>query len=128
MITIAILLVVFLNQDVYSMISSDPGVRVLAIFLWVILGLSFAFLYYDFYSFTGIRRENAELDNAIYSDALTGITFTKCRGFSSRFSGLKSAKSGLPRQFFPCRVTASASRRRMAAGFVCVLELPRRST
>jgi len=71
--TIAILLVVFLNQDVYSMISSDPGVRALAIFLWVILGLSFVFLYYDFYSFTGIRRENAELDNAIYSDALTGI-------------------------------------------------------
>jgi len=71
--TIAILLVVFLDQDVYSMISSDPGVRAIAIFLWVILGLSFVFLYYDFYSFTGIRRENAELDNAIYSDALTGI-------------------------------------------------------
>jgi len=73
LITIAILLVVFLDQDVYSMISSDPGVRAIAIFLWVILGLSFVFLYYDFYSFTGIRRENAELDNAIYSDALTGI-------------------------------------------------------
>ena len=57
--TIAILLVVFLNQDVYAMISSDPGVRVLAIFLWVILGLSFVFLYYDFYYFSGMKRENA---------------------------------------------------------------------
>ena len=71
--TIAILLVVFLNHDVYSMISYDPGVRLLAIFLWVILGASFIFLYYDFYYNAGIRRENAELDNAVYSDALTGI-------------------------------------------------------
>ena len=72
-VTIAALLVVFLNQDVYSMISSDPGVRILAIFLWVILGLAFVFLYYDFYYFSGMKRENAELDHAIYSDALTGI-------------------------------------------------------
>ena len=71
--TIAVLLVVFLNQDVYSMIASDTGTRVLAIFLWVILGLSFIFMYYDFYYFSGMKRENAELDNAVYSDALTGI-------------------------------------------------------
>ena len=71
--TISILLVVFLNHDVYSMISSDPGVRIIAVFLWIILGLTFVFLYYDFYYNAGVKRENAELDNAIYSDALTGI-------------------------------------------------------
>ena len=73
LLTVAIILVIFLDQDVYSMISQNPGVRVIAIFLWVILGLSFVFLYYDFYYFADMKRENTELDNAVYSDALTGI-------------------------------------------------------
>lgn len=70
---IAALLAVFLNREVYSLIGSDAGVRIIAIFLWIVLGISFAFLYYDFRSYTTMRRENAELDNAVYSDALTGI-------------------------------------------------------
>ena len=72
-ITIASLLVVFLNRDVYTLIATEPGVRTLAIFIWVVLGLSFLFMYYDFTSYTDLKRENAELDNAVYSDALTGI-------------------------------------------------------
>ena len=71
--TISIILVVFLHREVYIMISSDPAVRLLAICLWVILGLTFVFLYDDFYYFARIRRENAELDNAVYSEALTGM-------------------------------------------------------
>ena len=71
--TIAILLVVFLNQNVYSMIASEQGVQILAIGLWIILGLTFVFLYYDFYYYSKIRRENTELDNAVFSDSLTGI-------------------------------------------------------
>ncbi len=71
--TVALLLVVFLNEDIYAMIASNGKVRFLAISLWVILGLSFVFLYYDFRSYSGLKRENAELDHAIYSDALTGI-------------------------------------------------------
>lgn len=73
LLTIATLLVVFLGEDVYSMIASDPNVRIMAVILWVVLGLSFVFLYYDFYSFAGMKKANAELDNAIFSDALTGI-------------------------------------------------------
>ena len=38
-ITIAALLVVFLNHEVYSLIASEPGVKVIAIFLWIVLGL-----------------------------------------------------------------------------------------
>ena len=72
-VTTATLLIVFLNRDVYSMIAQDSGVRLLAIFLWIVLGLSFIFLYFDFHSYTDLKRENTELDNAIYSDALTGI-------------------------------------------------------
>ena len=70
---VAALLVVFLNREVYFLIGSDAGVRMIAIFLWLALGISFAFLYYDFRSYTTMKRENAELDNAVYSDALTGI-------------------------------------------------------
>ena len=71
--TVITLLVVFLSEDVYSMIASDPSVRIIAVILWIVLGLSFVFLYYDFYSFAGLKKANAELDNAIFSDALTGI-------------------------------------------------------
>ena len=71
--TVASLLVVFLNHDVYTMIASDPAVRCVAVFLWVVLGISFLFLYYDFSSYAGIRRQTADLDNAVYSDTLTGV-------------------------------------------------------
>ena len=73
LLTVAALLTVFLNHEVYSAIAADPGVRLLAVLFWVALGVSFVFLYYDFYSYAGLRRENTELDNAIYSDALTGV-------------------------------------------------------
>ena len=71
--TISALLVVFINKDLYARIASDSNVALLAIFLWVALGLSLVFLYFDFRSYTDIKREHSELDNAIYSDALTGI-------------------------------------------------------
>lgn len=73
LLTIAALLYVFLNPDVYTAIAADTGTGILAVFLWVGLGISFVFLYYDFYSYAGMKRENTELDHAVYSDALTGI-------------------------------------------------------
>ena len=73
LVTIASLLIVFLNRDVYTMIAQDAGVRTLAVLIWIVLGLSFVFLYIDFHSYTDLKRENTELDNAVYSDALTGI-------------------------------------------------------
>lgn len=69
----AALLAVFRNPVLYSRIASDADVRLLAMLLWIALGLSFAFLFYDFNSYSELRRENTELDHAIYSDALTGI-------------------------------------------------------
>ena len=71
--TAAGLLIIFNNHELYSMIAGDRSIRMLALLLWVVLGISFAFLFYDFNSYADLRRENSELDHAVYSDALTGI-------------------------------------------------------
>ena len=54
-------------------IAVGGAARILAVLQWMTLGISFLFLFYDFNSFAELRRENMELDNAVYSDALTGI-------------------------------------------------------
>ena len=72
-ITLAALAVIFGDRELYAAIASDPHVRVLCLLLWVVLVLSFLCLFYDFNSWSDLRRENLELDNAVYSDALTGV-------------------------------------------------------
>ena len=69
----AALAVILRSPELFHMIAADPQVRALCIILWLVCGLSFLFLLYDFNSYTGLKRENMELDNAVYSDALTGI-------------------------------------------------------
>ena len=69
----AALVTILRSPELYHMIASDPQVRALCVILWLVCGLSFLFLLYDFNSYTGLKRENMELDNAMYSDALTGI-------------------------------------------------------
>ena len=67
------ILIVFRDADLYRLIASDPAARNISVILWLTLGASFLFLLYDFSSYADMRRENQELDNAVYSDALTGI-------------------------------------------------------
>lgn len=69
----ASLILIFGNRELYGIIATDPAIRGLALILWVTFGISAAFLFYDFNSYADLRRENMELDNAVYSDALTGI-------------------------------------------------------
>lgn len=71
--TLAALAVIFTDRELYAAIAADRHVRVLCFLLWVTLGLSFLCLFYDFNSWSDLRRENMELDNAVYSDALTGV-------------------------------------------------------
>ena len=73
LIAAAALWVIWKDPELYEMIAVHPHVRILAMLLWILLGISFLFLLVDFHSWSDIRRENMELDNAIYSDALTGI-------------------------------------------------------
>lgn len=71
--TITALVTIMRDPVLYGMIASDSHVRLLCIILWLVLGVSFAFLLYDFNAYTGLKRENTELDNAMYSDPLTGV-------------------------------------------------------
>ena len=61
------------DPELYTLIATNMAARTISVILWVTLGLSFLFLLYDFSSYADMRRENMELDNAVYSDALTGI-------------------------------------------------------
>ena len=72
-ITIGALAVVLRNTELSAEIALGGPARLLAVLLWIALGVSFLFLFYDFNSYSELKRENLELDNAIYSDALTGI-------------------------------------------------------
>mgnify|MGYP002626920335 CR=1 FL=1 len=67
------LYVIFSDAELYGQIAADAHIRFLAIILWLLLLVSFVFLFYDFNSFSDLKRENMELDHAVYSDALTGI-------------------------------------------------------
>lgn len=73
MIAVAALFTILRDPDLSAAIAQGGPVRLLAVLLWIALGISFLFLLYDFNSYTELRRENLELDHAIYSDALTGI-------------------------------------------------------
>ena len=72
-ITAASLVVILRDSELYALIATNMAARTISVLLWLTLGLSFIFLLYDFNSYADMRRENSELDNAVYSDALTGI-------------------------------------------------------
>lgn len=67
------LITIIRDAELYRLIASDPHVRRICVILWIAIGISFVFLFYDFNSYANLRRENIELDHAIYADALTGI-------------------------------------------------------
>ena len=67
------LLTIFRDEELYQTIAADPHVRLLSIVLWLALGLAFLFMFFDFGSYTDLKRENSELDQAVYADALTGV-------------------------------------------------------
>ena len=72
-ITIIGLVIVFTDAELYQMIGFDPHIRILCIVLWVVLGLSFIFLFLDYRLDSQLRRENEELNYAFYTDPNTGI-------------------------------------------------------
>ncbi|MDO5475843.1 MAG: diguanylate cyclase [Eubacteriales bacterium] len=73
LLTVIALVTIFRDDALYQTIASDPHVRLLCGILWILMGLSFVFMFLDFGSYTDLKRENLALDQAIYSDTLTGV-------------------------------------------------------
>ncbi|MBE5998310.1 MAG: diguanylate cyclase [Lachnospiraceae bacterium] len=73
LLTVIALVTIFRDDALYQTIASDPHVRLLSGILWLLMGLSFVFMFLDFGSYTDLKRENLALDQAIYSDTLTGV-------------------------------------------------------
>lgn len=67
------LFVIFSNSELYQKVGREPGVVTLCILLWLALGLSFIFIFLDFRSYSGFKREYRELDYAVYNDYVAGI-------------------------------------------------------
>ena len=71
--TLIALVTIFRDDELYQAIASNPHIRLLSAILWLLMGLSFVFMFLDFGSYTDLKRENLALDQAIYSDTLTGV-------------------------------------------------------
>ena len=71
--TVVALVSIIRDPGLYDLIATNRAAKTLSAILWMTLIVSFLFLLYDFSSYADMRRENTELDNAVYSDALTGI-------------------------------------------------------
>lgn len=67
------LVVVFRDPQLYQMIGQNAHVKLLCFILWLVLGVSFVFMFIDFSSYTRLKQENSELDLAVFYDPLTGI-------------------------------------------------------
>ena len=69
----AAILMILRDAELYHLMAANSHVKLLGLLLWILLAGSFLFLFYDFNSYADLRRENMELDHAVYSDALTGM-------------------------------------------------------
>ena len=64
---------VFRNEDVYHQVAIDPTMKLMATALWIVLGLSFLFVFLDYTFFFGYRKEYREMEYAARSDPMSGI-------------------------------------------------------
>ena len=65
--------VIFTRPALYHAIATDSRIRVLFVLLWIILGLSFLFIFVDFCFLSSYKKDFRELDYAVHSDPVSGI-------------------------------------------------------
>lgn len=66
------ILIVF-NRHVYGDVSSDPSMRIVTIMLWIVMAVSFFFIFLDF-TFYSIQKKNIEsLSKAVKNDPMANI-------------------------------------------------------
>lgn len=73
-VSVICLIVIFTDDALYHQIAADPHIRLLCIMLWVALVLSFLSILLDFSLFSSFKRDYSELDYAVHSDPVSGIS------------------------------------------------------
>lgn len=77
---------IFTHENLYHLIATNPEVKIFFGILWIILGISFLFMFFDFSSYSTLKREYSELDLAIFSDPVTGMANrTNCDAYIEQF-------------------------------------------
>lgn len=69
----AVIGLILLDPVVYHQAASDTATRMLCIGLWATLGLSFLFLFLDFFYFLSYRKDYKEMGYALHFDPMSGI-------------------------------------------------------
>ena len=71
--TVACIIIVFMNKNLFHLIASQGDVRLMCILLWLTLVLVFLFTFIDFSLFASFKHDYSELDYAVHSDPIAGI-------------------------------------------------------
>ena len=71
--TVACIIIVFMNKNLFHLIASQGDVRLMCIMLWLTLVLVFLFTFIDFSLFASFKHDYSELDYAVHSDPVAGI-------------------------------------------------------
>lgn len=67
------LFIIFTDRELYRLIATDPHIRALCALLWVVLAMSFIFIFLDFTLFSTFKKDYHELNYAVSSDPVSGI-------------------------------------------------------
>ena len=88
--TVIALVIVFRDKELFQMIAQNVHIKALAVLLWAALGSSFLFMFLDIRTFTNLRKENNELDFAVYTDPLTGVANrNSCDAYIENYEGVE---------------------------------------
>ena len=61
------------NQELYHLIANNGNVKLLCSVLWILLVISFFFIFLDFSTFSKTAKNIRELDHSVHSDPSTGL-------------------------------------------------------
>ena len=90
MLTVIAMVIIIRDGDLYQMIAHNIHVKTLCGILWIGLGISYVFLFIDMVTFSNLRKENHDLDFAVFMDPLTGVANrNSCDAYIEQYQGKK---------------------------------------
>ena len=93
MLTVIAMVIIIRDGDLYQMIAHNIHVKTLCGILWIGLGISYVFLFIDMVTFSNLRKENHDLDFAVFTDPLTGVANrNSCDAYIEQYQGKKVAE------------------------------------